>query len=253
MLDKYLKNKFLYVNKYNLLKKIYFFIYHTFKKKGSHKKSFSNGGVDLLVNYFFKNKNSGFYIDVGCGHPTKGNNTYLLYNRGWQGINIDLDNFNIELFKTFRPKDYNINIAVSDKEDVKDLFFYHHKSEINTIEKRVFDLRNKKVEKIKKINTQTLNSILENFSFKNNKIDFLSIDVEGHELNVLKGFDLHKYQPDVLVVEFLDLSLKKLEFYEQNIETVLNSDIYNYLLKNNYYFVNWLHSDLVFVNKKIRN
>ena len=39
--------------------------------------------------------NNGIYIDVGCNHPIKFNNTYLLYKRGWSGINIDLDSKSI--------------------------------------------------------------------------------------------------------------------------------------------------------------
>ena len=54
------------------------------------KKSYSFGGVDLLIDYIFKNKNKGFYIDIGCQHPISNNNTYLLFKKGWTGINIDL-------------------------------------------------------------------------------------------------------------------------------------------------------------------
>ena len=86
-----------------------------------------------------------------------------------------------------------------------------------------------------------------------NKINFLSIDVEGNELNVLKGFDLKKYYPEVIVIEYLDLKMKELEFYNQNIDVIINSDIYKYLKNYNYNLVNWVHSDLVFVNDEIRN
>ena len=64
-----------------------------FLKSLTHKKiSYSYGGIDSLINNIFKNNNKGFYVDIGCGHPIKNNNTYLLNKKGWYGINIDLDN-----------------------------------------------------------------------------------------------------------------------------------------------------------------
>ena len=63
-----------------------------FKRKHKHQKiSYSYGGCDLLINYIFKSQAKGFYVDVGCQHPISNNNTYLLYKRGWHGLNIDLD------------------------------------------------------------------------------------------------------------------------------------------------------------------
>jgi hypothetical protein len=79
------------------------------------------------------------YIDVGCWHPRWGNNTYLLHKRGWQGINIDLDLNTIEMFKNFRPNDFNKRIAVSDKNGFEELYFYHNHSPINTISKNIYE------------------------------------------------------------------------------------------------------------------
>ena len=85
------------------------------------------------------------------------------------------------------------------------------------------------------------------------KLIFLSIDVEGYEMNVLKGFDLEKYSPDIVVIEYVDLSMKKEEFYNNNITKVLASEISTYMQSQNYSFVNWLNQDLVYVNNKLRN
>ena len=90
---------------------------------------------------------------------------------------------------------------------------------------------------------------------KNNikKIDFLTIDVEGHEIDVLKGFDIKKYSPSLVVIEFLDLRMKKLEFYNNSIKNILSSNIYKYFIKNNYSLINWNHADLVFVNNSLKD
>ena len=218
------------------------------KKLKSKKESYSFGTVDLLINYFFKNKYNGFYVDVGCQNPISNNNTYLLHkNKNWKGINIDLDPENIKLFNISRPNDININEALSSSVKEMDLYFYHKKSAINTISKEIADRQNAKVKEIKKISTTTLDLILE----KNNvqKINYLSIDVEGHEFEVLSGFSIQKYNPDIVSIEYLNINSSKFEFHYNNINNVINSQIYKYFVSNNYNLVNWNHADLIFVNK----
>ena len=225
-----------------------------FLKSLTHKKiSYSYGGVDSLVNNIFKNIDKGFYVDIGCGHPVKNNNTYLLNKKGWHGINIDLDNENINLFDIYRPSDENISTAISDKIGEEDLFFYNNRSAINTINKKTADYQNAKVSSIKKIKTNTLNNVLNNSKYNNLKIDFLSIDIEGSEFLALKNFYFNKYNPKVIVVEHLDLSLPALEIKNLNINSAINSDIYKLIVSKNYTLANMLHSDLVFVNNKFRD
>tara|TARA_A100001234_G_C12626450_1_gene386329 strand:+ start:324 stop:1022 length:699 start_codon:yes stop_codon:yes gene_type:complete len=228
--------------------------FKVFLKSFTHKRiSYSYGGIDSLILNIFKNQKNGFYLDIGCGHPIKNNNTYLLNKKGWSGINIDLDEENIDLFNSYRKKDVNLVTAVSDKEGETDLYFYHNKSALNTISKENADFQKAKVSAIKRIKTQTINKIIENTPFKDRKIDFLSIDVEGSELAILKNFDFTKYSPKVIVVEYLDLSLKKLEIKNLNIDNIIKSEIYKLIKSNNYTLVNILHSDLVFINNNFRD
>ena len=81
----------------------------------------------------------------------------------------------------------------------------------------------------------------------------MNVDVEGYEEKVVGGFDIKRYKPNVISVEYLDLKMKKLEFKNNNILNLLNSDLYKYFVDNNYYFVNWIHGDLIFVHKDLRN
>ena len=257
MLKNLLQKTFLNCLKLQLMSRIYSPLYNFFnilhKKIISKKKYYSFGGIDIIVDYIFKDKKNGRYIDVGCQHPILNNNTYLLHKRGWRGINIDLDKENIKLFNYARNDDFNLKAAISSNEGESDLFFYHNKSPINTLNKKVSQHRNAKVKEIKRIKTTTLNSAIEKSFFKNDKFDFLSIDVEGLELEVLKGFDLKKYSPAVIVIEYLDLSTKMLEIKNLNIDNVLNSELYRFMINNNYSFVNWLHADLVFVNNTFKD
>ena len=223
------------------------------KKYISKKKYFSFSGVDVIIENIFRDKNDGFYIDIGCQHPIKNNNTYLLYKKGWKGINVDLDSDNINLFNIARPRDDNINIAVSNKVGETDLYFYHKKSPINTIDKKTSDFQKAQVSEIKKVKTNSLVNIINSSRYNNNEIDLLSIDVEGHELQVLEGLDFNLYKPNVIVVEYLDLNVKKLEVKNLDIENILKTELYNFLLSKNYILANCIYSDLIFINKEFKD
>jgi len=223
------------------------------RRKYKYKKiSYSLNAVDLIIDYIFKNKNNGFYLDVGSQHPISNNNTYLLFKRGWSGINIDLDKKNIDLFNTARPNDKNLNLAISSDVAEKNLYFYHDKSPINTLDKVVSDFQAATVKEIKTIKTTTLDITLQSLKL-NNKIDYMNLDVEGHEMEIFKAFDLSLYKPSVISVEFLDLNMKYLEFKNNDLQRIVNSDLYKHLHNNNYHFVNWLHGDLIFVHRDFRD
>ena len=244
--DEKLKNKFLLSKGLNIFKLFYFFN-QKIRSIKKVKKSYSSNSVDLIINELFKNKKNGIYIDVGCNHPFIGNNTYKLFKKGWKGINIDLDYTFIESFNFYRPNDYNLQIGVSDTIGEQEMYYHHERSAINTLDVK----RSSKSILKKNIKTTTLNKIIENSKFNNQQIDYVSIDVEGYELNVLKGFDLSKYKPKALSIEYIDPKMIKEEYYHQNINNILNSDLYRYMLDKGYHFVNWLHSDLIFVSREV--
>ena len=121
-LEEKLKAKYLYKKKLNIFKLIYFFA-QFLKNRIKSRRPNSHWGVDLILNDVFKNKKNGFYIDIGCHHPMINNHTYLFYKKNWTGINIDLDFNSIDMFNFFRPKDINIQCALSNIEDETEFFF----------------------------------------------------------------------------------------------------------------------------------
>lgn len=221
------------------------------RKIKTKKISYSQTGLDLLLSNIFKNCKKGFYIDIGCNHPVYNNNTFIFYKKGWNGVNIDLDKSSIDLFNIYRKNDLNIIAALSSSNNTQKVYEFHAKSPLNTLEDKVANYQKAKVKNIYKVKTLTLNQIIEENKLSK-KINFLTIDVEGHELQVLKGFDINVHQPDVIVVEYLDLDLNELEIQNLNINNVLQSEIYEYLISQNYSLINWLHSDLIFVNNKLK-
>lgn len=241
-IEEKLKARYLYSLNLNPFKFIYF-IFQFLKFKFKPRIINANWGLDVVIKDIFKNKKKGIYIDVGCHHPLINNNTYLLYKNGWRGINIDLDFSSIDMFNYFRPDDCNELKAISNSKGFTKFYFFHNRAPKNTISKK----SSKGAKLVKKIETDTLDNIIKKSKFLIKKIDFLSIDVEGNELNVLKGLNFKKYKPKVVVLEFIDPSIK--EFYGHKIENIMNSKIYKFMKNRNYKLVNWIHDDLIFISK----
>ena len=135
-------------------------------------------GEDFFIVEYFRKKNNGFYIDVGCYHPIHRNNTYLLHKKGWSGINIDIHQFSIDLFNYLRPDDINLNCAISNKNEVTEMFYQKALSQISTIEKQQSKIAFQGNIKKSKIQSLTLDALLEKIDFTDKKLDLLDIDVE---------------------------------------------------------------------------
>ena len=245
-IEEKIKLKYLYSNGLNILKLLYF-LFQYLKSKIKPRVINANWGIDVIVDSILKDKKRGIYVDVGCHHPLINNNTYLLFKRGWKGINIDLDFSSIDMFNYFRPNDDNQKVALSNKKGFSKLYFFHNRAAKNTI----YKARGKGAKLIKKIETNTLDNVIKNSKLNFKKIDFLSIDVEGNEINVLKGFNLKKYKPTVVILEFINPKVK--EFYQHNILSITSSKIYKYMIRKNYKLVNWVHDDLIFLQKSFVN
>ena len=196
-------------------KKIHIFQNIYFKHKYFiKKKSYSMDGEDIFILNHFKNKNNGFYIDVGCYHPLHRNNTFLLHKNGWSGINIDIHQFSIDLFNYLRPDDVNLNCAVSNSNGVTKMFYQKKLSQLSTIDEKQAKIAFQGNIKTSEIKCFTLNAILEKLKFNDKKIDLLDIDVEGADLKVLKGFSLEKFKPELICVEIHEKEIKDSEIYE---------------------------------------
>jgi len=206
-----------------------FFFYNIFFRNFKFLSHSSQFEEDIFLEKYFRSKSKGKFVDLGCFHPTRHNNTYQLYKRKWSGINIDLNPLSIEMFNFLRPRDINLNTCLSKKKGYKKLFYSGELSPLNTIDpyhtnfiKKNFKL-NEKIFKIKKIKTENINGILKKYKFY--VIDFLSIDLEGHEYDVLNNFRFDIYKVNLICVEMLNHNIKS----KKN-----SSKITNLLKKNNF-------------------
>jgi hypothetical protein len=175
--------------------------------------SFAQEGEDLLLERIFYNRKEGFYVDIGAHHPFRFSNTMLFYKKGWNGINIDPSPGSMKKFKIFRSRDLNLELSVSN--NPQEITYYRFAdSALNTFskvlaEKRISDGSNRLIE-TKKLKPVSLYEILVRHLNNNSIIDYMSIDVEGHEFEVVSSNDWTIYRPKVVLVEILYKTLKDL-------------------------------------------
>ena len=180
---------------------------------------FSQTGEDILLNSILKDKKDGFYIDIGAYDPVCSSNTYFFFLRGWKGINIDANPKSIEKFNSARPNDINIAIGINDVPG--ELKYYKYKTETtNTISKEQMEYYGPPTS-VSLVKVERLDKILDNYLPKGTNIDFMSVDAEGLDLNVLKSNNWKKYRPKVIAVE----------------SRLLNNDVDNFLNHQKYKYI----------------
>lgn len=190
-------------------------------------KSYAQEGEDLILNRIFENQKTGFYVDVGAFHPVRFSNTYFFYKKGWRGINIDARPGSMKIFDKIRRKDINIETPVNDIEQELTYYMFNEpalNTFIESLAKEREGVRNYHITNLVKIKTQRLDDLLDKHLPKNTTIDFLSIDVEGLDINVLKSNNWNKYRPKYVLAEGLDYDTNNPE----------DNATYKYLKTHNY-------------------
>jgi FkbM family methyltransferase len=169
--------------------------------KGSFIGSYAQHGEDLFVLEYFDGR-LGFYLDIGANHPIKLSSTYLLYKRGWQGLTIEPIPHLSRLHKSFRQHDNNLNAAVGDVsgslkffEIIPDFFSTFDEDRANLLVKSGSILISTYDVEVWTLKDVCLKLIPET------QIDFLTVDTESFDLQVLKGNDWTNIRPKLISCE----------------------------------------------------
>jgi FkbM family methyltransferase len=169
--------------------------------------SYSQWGQDLLILTLFKDIGieNPSYIDCGAYSPLIISNTALMYSRGSRGINIEPNPYLFFHFMEQRYEDVNLNIAVFPAYTNFELEYYiiDHESPCNSLSLQELSDNNLKATETIKVKSMTLNDIIDKYS---NGIfpDFLNIDIEGLDYEVLKHTDFVKSRPKIIHAECRD-------------------------------------------------
>jgi FkbM family methyltransferase len=209
--------------------------------------SFSQEGEDMILRNIFAKKiqkgELGFYVDIGAHHPQIFSNTNFFYRLGWRGINVDAMPGSMKNFRRFRSRDINVEEAVASQTSSL-VFFSFNEPALNTFSESLAEerLRIGKFKLLAKttIDTKTLESILTARLPKGQIIDFLSVDVEGFDLDVLKSNNWETYRPTVLLVES----------YAHKLDRVVDDPIYIFLTGKGYDLFSKTVNTLIFVERK---
>lgn len=173
--------------------------------------SYSQAGEDIIIKYLFDSLKivRPTYLEIGTNQPLVGNNTYLFYVNGSRGVCIEPDQSLIEIIKSKRPKDtvLNIGIGLSKTSSAPFFLFPPHVNAWNTFSEEEALIRKAQSGinfTIVDVPLEPLNAIIEKFFPK--APNFISIDVEGLDLEILKSIDFERFAPDVICVETISFA-----------------------------------------------
>lgn len=198
--------------------------------------TYSQEGEDRILHSLFGvlNKANGFYVDVGAHHPIRFSNTHSLFMRGWSGINIDASHKSIALFEKMRPGDVNVALGVGERAGTS-IFYTFDESALNTFDEKlarsVVDNTSYRIIEEQIIEVVPLFEILDKHMPKGREIDFLSVDVEGRDLDVLKSNDWLRYRPSYVLAEWHGGFSRKEGF---SLEEAINSELTQFLGSKGY-------------------
>jgi len=213
------------------------------------KSSYSQCGEDLIVQYIFQLRGitKPSYLDIGANHPFFISNTAMFYEKGCKGITIEANPYLAVAFEEQRPNDINLNIGISDKEGELD-FYIMEDDTLSTFSRKEVDFmisNGKSLAETKKVKLTTIQKIIEKYC---NGVfpDFMSIDVEGLDFEILKSISFEKSCPKIICVEAAEYSpIGAGARRNELIDFLISKGYYEYantnlnaiLVKNDFWFI----------------
>jgi FkbM family methyltransferase len=164
---------------------------------------YGQDGEDLILNRLLSGQAQGFYVDVGAHHPVRFSNTYLFYRRGWRGINIDAMPGSMKKFDKVRPRDINIECGVAGSAG-KLMYHRFNEQALNTFDEAAHKNQQpyQLIDSVE-VGVERLDTLLAKHLSAGQVIDFLSVDVEGKDEEVLRSNDWNRYRPRFILAETL--------------------------------------------------
>lgn len=159
----------------------------------------------MVLRRYVRHERDGFYIDIGAHHPFRFSNTAFFHSLGWRGLNVDANPAAIDLFRQYRPGDINVVAGVG-KTECDEIFYLFNEPALNTFDyalaqERLRGSSDYEIVERRRIHIQPLSDLLDKWLPPDQHVDFLSVDVEGRDYDVLLSNDWERYRPDYVLVE----------------------------------------------------
>jgi FkbM family methyltransferase len=187
---------------------------------------YSQNFEDVMLARCFSDRSQGFYIDVGAQHEEVESVTKHFYESGWSGVNIEPVMEFAETFKC-RKRDMTVCCAAGAQES-SDTLAISLRTGLSTFDRSNAAKANAMghIEESREIAIRKLDDILLDLGYETLSFEFLKIDVEGFELDVLEGIDLRRYRPEIILCEVTEPNTsQKSRIYAKICEKV---EAYNY-------------------------
>lgn len=195
--------------------------------------SYSQWGEDIVIWELFKKKTDGVFVEIGAHHPTKISQTYFFEQRGWSGVLVEPLKELYELLKANRPGSqvFHCGVAGPSTPTEARIRFPLKGDGGMSLAEVVFDREDDPHYRYESIALRTLNDIFQEAGL--DQIDYLSIDVEGLEVEALRGLDFKRYRPKLILIEDHVENYEKHRFLKQ-----MGYRFINRMGSNNWYVPN---------------
>lgn len=195
------------------------------------RRSYSQSGEDMLAAYLAHNLhlNEVKYLDIGAYSPTHLSNTYFFYERGSSGVCVEANPNLSKEFKLVRGRDTVLNVAISPTDNGIAPFYILDAPTLSTLSKAEADrlVKEEGVQLVQTIDLPVLSiSQLLLSEFQDRNLNFLSLDVEGLDFQIMKNFDFNYVRPEILCLETL-------EYKKSGIQSK-NSELITFIVQNGY-------------------
>ncbi|MDP3539058.1 MAG: FkbM family methyltransferase [Azonexus sp.] len=209
--------------------------------------SYAQSGEDLIVDFIFRamRMEHPSYLDIGAHHPTHFSNTYFFYKSGSVGVTVEPDPTLFRQLRDKRPKDVHLNVGVGEANAASLPFYVMSTKTLNSFSKEEAERYQAtgmhRIDKILNIPVVSIGDVL-SANFPDRSPDFLSVDVEGLDFQILKAIDFSKYRPIVVCVETITFS--------ENRQEKKVSEIIEYMCNNGYFVYADTYINSIFVDRE---
>jgi len=214
------------------------------------KRTYSQYGEDLIIEQALNRLNISssncYYLDIGSNHPYYLSNTYYFYKKGSRGVCIEPDISLVPNFRKKRKEDKCISAGVSiDRSSFSD-FYLMTANVLNTFSyieaEKISAMGTYKIKDSRRVQMVSINEIFHKHLEK--PVDFVSLDVEGLDLNILETLDFNRFRPPIFCIETLA--------YSENSIQEKNSEVMEFMKAKNYIVFADTYVNTIFVDSMLK-